>query len=122
MPEVLRAIRGATTVEEDAPEQIRARTQDLVKEMLKRNHVSTDDIVSIIFTVTDDLVSAFPATAARELGLHDIPLLGAREVAVVGSTPRCIRVMMHCYSDRARKDIRHVFLEGAKSLRADLAE
>jgi chorismate mutase len=122
MPEVLRAIRGATTVDEDSAEQIRSRTQALVQEMLERNDVSKDDLVSIIFTMTDDLSSAFPATAARELGLEEVPLIGAREVAVAGSAPRCIRVMMHCYSERARKEIRHIFLEGARSLRADLSE
>jgi chorismate mutase len=117
---MLRAIRGATTVEDDDAEQIRLRTQALVREMLSRNDVKTDDLVSIIFTATDDIHAAFPATAARELGLEEVPLLGGREITVEGALPRCIRVLAHCYSERARSEIRHVYLEGAVSLRSDL--
>jgi len=122
MTAMVRAIRGATTVEEDVPEQIRERTQTLVREMLSRNDVDIEDIVSVIFTATGDISSAFPATAARALGLDEVPLLGSQELTVAGSLPRCIRVLMHCYSERARREIRHVFLEGARVLRADLAD
>ncbi len=122
MTAMLRAIRGATTVDEDDAEQIRLRTQELVREMLSRNDVKSDDLVSIIFTATEDLNAAFPATAARQLGLDDVPLLGGREMAVPGALGHCIRVLVHCYSEKSRGEIRHVYLEGARVLRADLAE
>ena len=118
----LRAVRGATTVDADDAEQIFKRTQELVGEMIERNELSVDDLVSIIFTATTDLSAAFPATAARALGLDEVPLLGASELAVSGSLPRCIRALMHCYSDRERSQIRHVYLEGARVLRVDLAD
>ncbi|HVB04784.1 MAG TPA: chorismate mutase [Acidimicrobiales bacterium] len=122
MTAMLRGIRGATTVEADDAGEIRLRTQELVREMLSRNDVKADDLVSIIFTATEDLNAAFPATAARELGLDDVPLLGGREIAVPGALARCVRVLIHCYSERSRAEIRHVYLEGARVLRADLAE
>lgn len=114
------AIRGATTCEVDSAEQIHDRTQSLLREVLDLNDLHVDDLVSIIFTATDDLSAAFPATAARELGLSDVPLLGARELAVEGAVERCIRLLLHCYSTKERSEIRHVYLEGAKRLRADL--
>jgi chorismate mutase len=115
-------IRGATTVDADDAEQIRSRTQELVRELLSRNDVKADDLVSIIFTATDDVTAAFPATAARELGLDDVPLLGSREISVPGALTHCIRVLIHCYSERGRPEIRHVYLEGAQVLRADLSD
>lgn len=120
MEGMLRAIRGATTVDRDSAEQVFARTQALVRELLGVNGVERDDLVSIIFTVTPDIVSAFPATAARALGLDDIALLGAQEAAVAGSLPRCIRALVHCYSRRSRAELHHVYLEGASGLRKDL--
>ena len=122
MAAVLRAIRGATTVDVDTVEQVRTRTQALVTAMLEANDVANEDLVSIIFTVTADVASAFPATAARELGLDDVPLLGALEAPVAGSLPLCIRVLLHAETTRARKDLRHVYLEGARALRRDLAD
>jgi chorismate mutase len=119
---MVRAIRGATTVDEDVPEQVRERTQVLVREMLARNEVAVDDLVSAFFTATSDISSAFPATAARALGLDDVPLIGAQELAVEGALGLCIRVLLHCYSERPRSEIRHVYLEGARALRADLAD
>jgi chorismate mutase len=92
----------------------------LLREMLDRNGVDHDDLVSILFTATDDLHSMFPATAARALGLGDVPLICARELDVDGGTPRCVRVMMHLTTERSRGDLRHVYLEGAKGLRDDL--
>jgi len=120
MAKVLRAIRGATTLDSDTPEQVHTRTQALVREMLELNGVENDDLVSIIFTSTEDVTSAFPATAARELNLSDIALLGAREATVPGAPQRCIRVLMHCYSELDRDKLQHVYLEGAVNLRADL--
>lgn len=122
MTAVLRAIRGATTVDEDTKEQVEERTQTLVREILTRNDLSTDDLVSIIFTATDDICSQFPASAARSLGLDDVALLGASEASVDGALERCIRVLVHCYSDRRRDELRHVYLEGARILRPDLPQ
>lgn len=119
---MLRAIRGATTVETDVADLITSRTQELVAQMLERNGVEIDDLVSLIFTSTPDLHAGFPATAARALGLGEVPLLGATEADVPGALPRCIRVMMHCYTELARAEVRHVYLEGARALRTDLAD
>ena len=120
MTPAVRALRGATTVDADTPEQINARVGTLVKEMLDRNRVDKDDLISIIFTATDDVRSMFPAAAARAVGLGDVPLLCARELAVEGGTPRCIRVLMHLTTERSRADLRHVYLAGAEGLRDDL--
>lgn len=116
----LRALRGATTVDEDIPAQVTERVQALIAEMLARNGVIHDDIVSMIFTATDDITSIFPALAARGAGLGDVPLLCARELAVVGAAPRCIRILMHFATERSRSELRHVYLEGAEGLRDDL--
>ena len=116
----VRALRGATTLDEDTGTQMTERVQALVSAMLARNGVAHDDIISMIFTATEDLVSAFPAAAARAAGLGDVPLLCARELAVAASTPRCVRVLMHVSTERARADLRHVYLEGAQGLRDDL--
>ncbi len=116
------AVRGATTVEKDAPEQIRERTGELLQEMMQRNGVVPDDIVSIMFTATPDLVSDFPAVAARNMGLSRTPLLCSQEIPVAGSVGRCVRVMMHAYSQKVKEDIRHAYLHGARQLRTDLPE
>ena len=120
MTRAFRALRGATTVDADTPEQINERVSALVMEMLARNDVDKDDLISIIFTATDDVTSMFPAAAARAVGLGDVPLLCARELAVVGGTPRCIRVLMHLSTERSRAELRHVYLAGAEGLRDDL--
>jgi chorismate mutase len=119
----LQALRGAITCTEDSKAEIDAKTARLVKELFARNELAHDDVVSIIFTTTPDLTAEFPARAARTaLGLDGVPLLGAQEQAVPHGTPHCIRVLVHCYSDRSRDELRHVFLEGATVLRADLAD
>jgi chorismate mutase len=119
----LQALRGAITCTEDSKSEIDAKTARLMKELLTRNELAHDDIVSIIFTSTPDLTAEFPASAARTaLGLDGVALLGAQEQAVPHGTPRCIRVLVHCYSDRPRDELRHVFLDGAAALRADLAD
>lgn len=115
-------MRGATTCEDDTKAEIDSKTQELVREMLERNKVDHDSLVSIIFTATDDLTAEFPATAARVLGLGDVPLLCARELGIVHGKPRCIRVMMHFYGPQERGALHHVYLEGARSLRDDLPE
>ena len=120
MTPAVRALRGATTVDADTAEQIHARVGALVNEMLARNDVDKDDLISVIFTATDDVRSMFPAAAARAVGLGDVPLLCARELAVAGGTPRCIRVLMHLTTERTRAELRHVYLAGAEGLRDDL--
>ena len=115
-------LRGAITCTEDTKAEIEAKTQRLVKEMLARNDVAGDDLVSIMVTATDDLSAAYPASAIRALGFDDVPLLGARELSVDGGLPLCVRVLVHCYSARSRKEVVHVYLEDARSLRTDLPE
>jgi chorismate mutase len=116
------ALRGAITLEADTKAEVDAKTKRLVQEMLTRNEIAHDDLVSIIFTATDDITSEFPATAARSLGLGDVPLLCARELGIAHGMPLCIRVLMHFESDRGRDTLHHVYLEGARSLRDDLPE
>ena len=120
MTAAVRALRGATTVDTDTPEQIHERVGALVHEMLDRNDVDKDALISIVFTATDDITSMFPAAAARAIGLGDVPLLCARELAIDGGTPRCIRVLMHLTTERSRSELRHVYLAGAEGLRDDL--
>jgi chorismate mutase len=120
MSSAVRALRGATTVDADDPAQIGERTVALLEAMFDRNGVDHDDLISIWFTATEDLTSVFPAAAARTIGLGDVPLLCAREIPVPGSTPRCIRVLAHLVTDRSRAELRHIYLEGAASLRDDL--
>jgi chorismate mutase len=120
--ERLVALRGATTVDADTAEAVMGRTSELLSALLERNAVGHDQLVSIIFTSTRDLRSAFPALAARELGLGDVPLLCAGELDVIGGNPNTIRVLIHCYSALPRPSLRHVYLHDAKHLRDDLAE
>lgn len=120
MPPAVRALRGATTVDEDTPEQITGRVVELLEEMLRRNEVGHEDLISIVFTATPDIHSMFPPAAARTIGLGDVPLLGASELDVQGGIERCIRVMMHLTTHKSRAELRHVYLEGARHLRDDL--
>lgn len=118
----VRAIRGATTLDADTASQMSERVQLLVRAMIDRNGLAHDDLISILFTATDDVSCMFPATAARSLGLGDVPLMCARELGIQGAMPLCVRVMMHVTTNRARSDLHHVYLEGARSLRDDLPE
>jgi len=117
----VRAVRGATTVERDEPLLVRDATRELLECIMARNAFDTDDIISVIFTVTDDLRSEFPARAARELGWSDVPLLCTMEIPVPGALRRCIRVLIHVDAACAREAIAHVYLRGARELRPDLA-
>ncbi|MFM7060191.1 MAG: chorismate mutase [Actinomycetes bacterium] len=114
------AVRGAITCDADTPAEIDRRTQQVVREMLERNALAHDDIISIFFTATEDLTSQFPATGARAMGLGDVPLICAREIPVPGSLPLVVRVLMHVHTDLPRDRIAHVYLEGARVLRDDL--
>jgi chorismate mutase len=116
------ALRGATTVDEDTVAQVTARTQALLMAMLERNGVDHSDIISVLFTATDDIHSMFPATAARAIGFGDVPLLCARELDIHGAQGHCIRVLMHLETTRERAQLHHVYLEGARGLRDDLPE
>jgi chorismate mutase len=118
-PAVL-ALRGATTVDADTTVQVRSRTVALLDQMMTANGLGHDDIISVIFTATDDIHCMFPALAAREHGLGDVPLMCARELDIEGSKPLCIRILMHVTTDRARAELHHIYLEGAANLRDDL--
>ena len=122
MPAAVRALRGATTVDVDDEAHVHERTIALLDAMCERNGVDHDDIISILFTATDDIHSAFPAGGARTAGLGDVPLICARELDIEGGTPRCLRIMMHLSTERSRAELHHVYLEGAKGLRDDLPE
>ncbi|MEA3076835.1 MAG: chorismate mutase [Actinomycetota bacterium] len=121
-PPAVRALRGATTVDTDTPEQLNTRVTTLLQRMMDDNGVGKDDLISILFTATDDIHSVFPATAARSVGFGDVPLICARELDIVGATPMCVRVMMHITTEKGRGELHHVYLEGAKGLRDDLPE
>jgi chorismate mutase len=118
----VRAIRGATQLDVDEREHLLAGTRELVTEVLQANSLSTDALISILFTCTADLRSEFPALAARELGLGDVPLLCTVELDVPGSMPRVVRLMAHAEMDVARERVQHVYLRGAVALRRDLAQ
>jgi len=117
----VRGIRGATSVENDIPEEILAATRELLQELLQSNSIKDfDEIVSAIFTTSPDLTSTFPAEAARSIGMKQVPLLCASEIAVPSSLPRCIRVLLHINTDKKQADITHVYLREAKKLRPDM--
>ncbi|MEX0756256.1 MAG: chorismate mutase [Actinomycetota bacterium] len=116
----VRGARGAIRVPEDRSEVVLEATSRLVGEILDRNAIATDDLVSMLFTTTDGLSSVFPAEAARRMGLGRVPLLCAREIPVEGAMPNVIRILVHFHSDRGLDEVEHVYLDGAESLRDDL--
>jgi chorismate mutase len=116
----VRAARGAIRIEQDTAEHVISATGRLLSTMLERNEVDPDEIVSVFFTATEDLRSAFPAEAARRLGLGRVPLMCAQEIPVAGSMPRVVRILMHFHTDHAQADVVHPYLDGAESLRDDL--
>lgn len=118
----VRALRGATKLRKDDPEEMREAVVELLREMFARNGVSTDDLISILFTSTPDLRSAFPAAAARELPLGDVPLMCASELDIPGALSMVVRVLAHTETDRSRAELSHVYLRGAEVLRLDLAQ
>ncbi|MFM1950788.1 MAG: chorismate mutase [Actinomycetota bacterium] len=118
----VRAIRGAIQLDQDERSHLLKSTAELVTKVLHENQLDVADLISIWFTATPDLVSEFPALAARELGLGDVPLMCSVEMAVAGSMPRVIRLMMHANTDLSRSEIKHVYLRGAVNLRSDLAQ
>ena len=116
----VRAVRGATQLEDDTREQMLDRVAELVLEVMDANGLTVDDFISVVFTATGDLHAEFPAYAARQLGFDDIPLICARELEIDGSMPRVVRMMAHVETRRARSEITHVYLHGAAALRSDL--
>ena len=117
----MRGIRGATSVERDTPEEVLAATAEMLRELLDRNAITDlGRIASAFFTTTPDLTSCFPAEAARRLGMGTVPLLCASEIAVPGSLPRCVRVLLHVDLDVPPEQVCHVYLREATRLRPDL--
>lgn len=116
----VRGVRGATTVQRDESHEIRDAVQELIEAMLEQNDLTSMDIVSAIFTTTADIVSEFPAHAARLYGWTDVPLLCAQELPVDGALPRCIRILLHVETTRLRHEMRHLYLRDAILLRQDL--
>ena len=116
----VRAVRGATQLEVDEREHLLERTTELVTEVMEANGLTTEDFISIIFTSTSDLVSEFPAYAARQLGFDEVPLMCARELEIERSMPRVIRLMAHVETEMPRTEVTHVYLHGAANLRRDL--
>jgi chorismate mutase len=118
----VRAVRGAIQLDHDERDQILDGAAELLVTILRRNELTADDLISVIFTLTPDLCAEFPAYAARQLGITDVPLLCATEISVPGAMPRVLRLMAHIDTDRARGDIHHVYLRGAAALRTDLPQ
>lgn len=115
-----RGARGAIVVPGELPADILDATQRLLAGLLEANAIATEDLISILFTATDDLVAAFPAVAARRMGLGRVPLLCASEIPVEGSMRSVVRVLVHFHTDRTLDEVVHVYLDGAESLRDDV--
>lgn len=122
MTKSVRAIRGATTVDIDERDHVLERSQELLSAMIEQNDLDRDDLISIVFTATPDLHSVFPAVAARDMGLYDVPLMCAQEIDVTGAKPQCVRIMLHTETIRSRAEIQHVYLRDARSLRDDIPQ
>jgi chorismate mutase len=118
----VRAVRGATQLDEDTREHMLDRVAEMVHDVMASNDLEVDDFISVIFTATSDLVSEFPAYAARRLGFGDVPLICARELEIAGSMPRVVRMMAHVETDLTRGEVTHVYLHGAANLRRDLTK
>ena len=116
---VCRGVRGATTVEQVDRESVLAATRELLAAMVRANGIDPVDVASAIFTTTPDITSVFPATAARQLGWLDVPLMCGHEMDVAGALPLCIRVMIHWNTEQPQTDIRHIYLRAARALRPD---
>jgi len=118
----VRAIRGAVQVDANERADILEGTTELVSEVMTRNSLVPDDVISVVFTATPDLNAEVPALAARKIGFHDVPLLCASEIGVPGAMPRVVRLLMHVETDRPRSALEHVYLRGAVALRLDIAQ
>ena len=116
---ICRGVRGATTVEQTDRESVLVATRELLATMIRLNGIDRTDVASAIFTTTTDITSVFPATAARQLGWLDVPLMCGHEMTVEGSLQKCICIMLHWNTDKAQDQIQHIYLHGAKVLRPD---
>lgn len=116
-----RGVRGATTATANTREAICSATQELLRRLIEANEIPMEEIASAFFTVTDDLDAEYPALAAREMGWVYVPLLCAREIAVPGGLPRCIRVLLHVNTEKTQEQIRHIYLREAAILRPSFA-
>ena len=116
----VRAVRGATQLEEDSRDHMLDRVAEMVLDVMQSNGLEVDDFISVIFTATADLNSEFPAYAARQLGFGEVPLICARELEIEGSMPRVVRMLAHVETDLPRADVTHCYLHGAAALRSDL--
>jgi chorismate mutase len=116
----VRAVRGATQLEEDSRDHMLDRVAEMVVDVMASNGLGVDDFISVIFTATSDLHSEFPAYAARQLGFGEVPLICARELEIDGSMPRVVRMLAHVETDLPRADVTHCYLHGAAALRSDL--
>ena len=118
----VRGVRGAVMLQADDAEEMTEAVVELLTEMMRRNDLSEEDVISILFTATPDLHCAFPAAAARTLQLADVPLICAQELDVEGAPARVVRILAHVESDRPRSHVQHVYLRGAEVLRQDIAQ
>lgn len=118
---MVRALRGATTVNNNDSNEILEETKILLTDIVEKNNINEDDVISIIFSVTKDLNAAFPAVAARKMGWTNVALFCTNEMDVPGSLSKCIRVLLHINTEKGNKELTHVYLNGAKILRPDLA-
>jgi len=119
MTKILRGLRGATTATVNTPQAILEATEELLRAVQDANGFAPDDVESVFFTSSPDLTAEYPARAARALGWHLVPLLGATEVAVPNGVPRCIRLLIHVYTTRAPQELKHIYLRDAVQLRPD---
>jgi chorismate mutase len=116
----VRAVRGATQLEGDDRDHLLDRVAEMVLDVMESNNLAVDDFISVIFTSTSDLVSEFPAYAARQLGFGEVPLICARELEIEGSMPRVVRMLAHVESELPKAEVTHCYLHGAAALRRDL--
>jgi chorismate mutase len=117
---LVRGIRGATTIEANSAEAILGATRELLEAMLKANEIDVQYVASAFFTTTPDLNAEFPALAARKLGWTDVALMCGHEMNVPGSLPMCLRILLHVNTEKAARELRHVYLRGARVLRPDI--
>ncbi|HBF36546.1 MAG TPA: chorismate mutase [Firmicutes bacterium] len=117
---LLRAVRGAITISKDDPDEIISASEEMLTKIMDLNRIKPQDMVSIIFTVTPDIISEFPAVAARKIGLVDTPLMCAQEIPKSGALPLCIRALLYFYTDLQKSEVRAVYLREAVKLRLDL--
>src|SRR2546423_4291684 len=118
----VRAVRGAIQLDHDDRDHLLAGVTELIKSVLEQNGFAVDDLISMLFTATPDLHSEFPALAARELGIVDVPLMCAQEIDVAGAMPRVVRLLAHVETLRSKDEIQHIYLGGAAALRHDIAQ